>query len=155
MDRYEPRLAEFRLPNRQPGRRGRERDVVEREPDGFVGAQATAGQQADVGGDGMRSECVARTELPSSIHQPDDVVRTEKPRGRSARTREQARTWHRDTVIESLDVGQELARDTQAACLCTGATGARGPRDRHVGELHGIGLTFHEFDKLPEHPLIL
>jgi hypothetical protein len=49
-----------------------------------MSAQPTAGQEADVDGDRLRPQRLARTEVPSGIHQATDVMRTEKPRGQSA-----------------------------------------------------------------------
>ena len=120
--------------------------MIDVEANRLAAAEATARQQPDHGGDGVRTQRIGRSERASGVHQCNDLVGREDARGGTFARANQPGAGHVDVGFGGADHRQKPAHDAQPPRVLTfGAR--RGPLD---GDLCNRGVVTTPFEMRDE-----
>ena len=146
MERHEARLPEFGVLNLQAWRSTDEVDVIDVEANRLAAAEATARQQPDHGGDGVRTQRIGRSERAGGVHQSNDLVGREDARGGTFARANQPGAGDIDIGLGGADHREKPAHDAQPPRVLAFGT-RRGPLD---GNLRNRGVVAAPFEMLDE-----
>ena len=146
MERHEARLPKLGALNLEARRSTDEIDVIDVEANRLAGAEATARQQPDHGGDGVRTQRIGWSEGAGGVHRSNDLVGREDARGGTFARANQPGAGHVDVGLGGADHREKPAHDAQPPrVLAFGAR--RGPLD---GDLRNRGVVAAPFEMLDE-----